>query len=60
MIKPLVFTMIIDSYIDLIIYLPTPSIIVHGAKIDIATVRKVDFRVQEPLFRLVNLNSSKN
>ena len=52
--------MIIDSYIDLIIYLPAPSIIVHGAKIDIVTIRKVDFGVQEPLFRLVNLNSSKN
>lgn len=46
MIKPLIITMIIDGYIDFIVNLPAPSIVVHGAEVDEATISEVNFGVE--------------
>ncbi len=38
--------MIIDCDIDLIIDLPAPSIVVHGAEVDESAIGEVDFGVK--------------
>lgn len=49
--------MVIDGQIDFVVDLPAPSIVVHGAHVDVPTVSQVHLRVQEPLLSLEHIYS---
>ena len=53
---PFIIPSVIYCQIDLVIYFPTPSIVIHRTQIQIPTVCHVDFRVQQSLFCFVNVH----